>query len=288
LSDMLKYATSGELGRVHQHPDNAARIVAQGPSEDRAVGGGERLGGAERLAEHPHRVGTDTLVLVHAAPLIPTPLRVHRMRGPDGRGSAGRPFIHGGVADLARGGASFGSRACPRRRYVPRRNRGQPRPSAGAGGRYNERMGSVPVKLVAILVLAVQVIAGVSPGRSVWCLGLDGGCAASEPQGRVEERGCCQGCHEAKEAPEPVTHDRGCPAGCDCCFEIYIPALPTLAEGPQAARDQDRCVVLLCLQKFPECWGSVSAHPPSQRVAPPPDGMSLVRARALRSVRLLV
>ena len=152
-------------------------------------------------------------------------------------------------------------------------------------------MGPLAVKLITVLVLSVQVLAGISPGRSVWCLGFGAdACGAAPAPAPVAERGCCAGCKAAESPlPTPVQDDEKCPPGCGCCFEIAVPVLPTLVDSSQGARDLQQALlhswtgvlVQVCIVDAPQA-------PCGYRGGPPPDRPSMHSSLGLRAIRLLV
>ena len=149
-------------------------------------------------------------------------------------------------------------------------------------------MGPLTLKLMAVLVLSVQILAGVSPGRSAWCFGFGlGNCDSSIPATQAEVRGCCAGCPAESPLPTPVHEEDRCPPGCECCIEITVPELPTLIESGQSARDLQQSA-LLC-KVLAHVWpADEPLFVAIVRGGAPPDRPSLPRSLGLEAIRLLV
>jgi hypothetical protein len=147
-----------------------------------------------------------------------------------------------------------------------------------------DRMGALTIKLMAILVLSVQILAGITPGRSLWCFGL--GCDSGTPTAHAQA-GCCPGCPAEGPLPTPIHDDDRCPPGCDCCIEIEVPDVPTLVDSGQSGRDLQQSV-LLCEMVGYDCSIDVPLSIACVREGPPPDRPTLHPSLGLDAIRLLV
>ena len=146
------------------------------------------------------------------------------------------------------------------------------------------RMGPPTLKLMAILVLSVQILAGITPGRSLWCFGL--GCDSGAPAPQAEA-GCCPGCPAEGPLPTPIHDEDRCPPGCDCCIEIEVPEVSTLVESGQSGRDLQHSVLLCEIVAY--AWIiDVPLSVACVREGPPPDRPTLPPSLGLDAIRLLV
>ncbi|MBL8765089.1 MAG: hypothetical protein JNM07_12555 [Phycisphaerae bacterium] len=149
-------------------------------------------------------------------------------------------------------------------------------------------------RLVATLLLVVQVMVGVAPSGTVLCFS-NGSCPVTDRAGDCSGPvastlgGECYGESKQSRLPTPMPKERQCPSDCGSCTDLPIPNQRTRLETGSTSRDLDSALSTMARAAIvADLW--LLEPPPSVVVhaSDPPDPCIARVAVGIASTRLII